>query len=156
MKVIVITLLVFLLAGIPGVAVEKNKESSKYSPGLDKKKKGSGIIFFKTQKLKLLKEFYLHQIGCSLWLDQGACLIFRYGNLLFGFCEGKEADVEGTITFFYPDEEDVDQMYQKFKQRALSPPQKNLKFQIYHFYIHDPEGRSVEFQCFLHPVDWNF
>ena len=31
----------------------------------------SGIVFFKTRKLQELKAFYMEQIGCRLWMDQG-------------------------------------------------------------------------------------
>ena len=61
----------------------------------------SGIVFFRTQKLGELKDFYVKQVGCQLWQDQKDCLIFKNGNLLFGFCERDDVDTEGIITFFY-------------------------------------------------------
>jgi hypothetical protein len=116
----------------------------------------SGIIFFSTQQLEQLHDFYIDQVGCQLWLDQGACQIFQYGNMLFGFCKGNKVTKEGTITFFFKEREDVDRMYQKFRMIANSPPKENKKYRIYHFYAADPEGRSIEFQYFMHPIDWNF
>lgn len=113
----------------------------------------SGIIFFRTQKLIELKDFYLNRVGCQLWQDQKDCLIFQNGNLLFGFCERDDVDKEGIITFFYDRKEKVDRMYDKFKEVALSPPSMNEKYRIYHFFANDPEGRKVEFQYFDHPVD---
>ena len=115
-----------------------------------------GIVFFQTQRLEILKDFYVNRVGCELWLDQGACLIFKHGNFLLGFCLGDEANTEGTLTFFYENKKEVDRMFQKIKEITVSPPKENKKYRIYHFYAHDPEGRSIEFQHFLHPVDWDF
>jgi hypothetical protein len=117
---------------------------------------GSGIVFFQTAKLEEIKKFYIERIGCKLWVDQGSCVILRCGNLLVGFCEGKMNEPEAVITFFYESREDVDLLYRKFKTLAVSPPKENKKYRIYHFYARDPEGRAIEFQHFLHPLDWNF
>jgi len=118
--------------------------------------KGSGIIFFSTQKLEAMKNFYIERIGCELWIDQDACVLLKYGNLLVGFCESQKADLGALITFFYEKKEDVDRMYEKFRSVSVAPPKENEKYRIYHFYAKDPEGRSIEFQTFLHPIEWNF
>jgi hypothetical protein len=118
----------------------------------DTLKKG-GIVFFRTNQLQVLEDFYLHEIGCELWLDQGACKIFQHGNMLFGFCESEEMDQEGTITFFYPDREQVDRMYEQLRDIALNPPKMNEKFNIYNFYARDPEGHLIEFQSFNHELE---
>ena len=117
----------------------------------DTTKKG-GIVFFRTNNLSVLEDFYLQKIGCELWLDQGACKIFQHGNMLFGFCKSEEADQEGTITFFYPEREQVDHMYNKLEDIAQSPPKMNEKFNIYNFYARDPEGHLIEFQSFNHEL----
>ena len=117
----------------------------------DTTRKG-GIVFFRTNHLSALEDFYLHEIGCELWLDQGACKIFQHGNMLFGFCKSEEVDQEGTITFFYPEREQVDRMYEKFKDIALDPPKMNEQFNIYNFYARDPEGHLIEFQTFNHEL----
>lgn len=118
--------------------------------------KGSGIVFFSTTKLEEVKDFYIERVGCELWLDQGSCAILRYGNLLVGFCQGQEADLDTLITFFYEQKEDVDALYDELKPSSISAPRDNTKYRIYHFYARDPEGRSIEFQSFLHPIDWDF
>jgi hypothetical protein len=118
--------------------------------------KGSGIVFFGTTKLEEIKNFYIERIGCELWIDQGSCAILRYGNLLVGFCESQEADLDTLITFFYEKKEDVDRVYKQLKPASLAPPKENKKYRIYHFYTKDPEGRSIEFQTFLHPIEWDF
>jgi hypothetical protein len=118
--------------------------------------KGSGIVFFGTEKLNDLKDFYIGELGCQLWLDQGTCLIFRYDNLLLGFCQGKQKDSGGIITFFYEEKADVDLAYKKFRSIASGPPKENRRYRIYHFFAKDPEGRVLEFQHFLHPLRWEF
>ena len=141
---------VFSLGVHSSSAVKTNRQSEEAA------QKGSGIIFFSTSKLEELKKFYVEKIGCRLWLDQGSCAILKYGNLLVGFCEGKNPDTGGLITFFYEKKEDVDRMYEKFKNTAVAPPRENPKYRIYHFFIKDPEGRTLEFQMFMHPIDWRF
>jgi hypothetical protein len=118
--------------------------------------KGSGIIFFRTTDLKSLDEFYIDRVGCEMWIDQGACHIYRYGNLLLGFCQSEEAEVEGMITFFYPKQQDIEVLHEKFKDVAESAPKVNQRFRIYHFFARDPEGRAIEFQYFMDDIEWDF
>lgn len=117
-----------------------------------KTQKNGGIIFFSTLKLEEVSQFYIQKVGCKLWLDQGACKILKHGNMLIGFCQGNEVDTQGVITFFYPEKDSVDRMYKKLKDVAKNPPKMNPKFNIYHFYGEDPEGRSIEFQFFNHEL----
>jgi len=156
MKIGLIGILALMLIGIPSISEDESKSADSTFLGTKDSEKKSGIIFLSATKLDEIKDFYMQEVGCQLWLDQGSCLIFRYGNLLLGFCKGSEADLGGTITFFYPEKKDVDRMYEKFKKNAKSPPKENPKYRIYHFYTQDPEGRAVEFQCFLHSLDWEF
>jgi len=112
-----------------------------------------GIVFVKTKNLQALKDFYIERIGCTLWLDQGACAIFQYGNLLLGFCERDTVETQGVYTFFYTDKHEVDHMYSHFKYIATSEPKENTDYQIYHFYAKDPDGRIIEFQHFLNDIN---
>ena len=137
-----------LLVCLPGMVNAKNRRATEV--------KGSGIVFFSTSKLDEIKDFYIERIGCELWLDQGSCAILKYGNLLIGFCQGQEADLDTLITFFFENKADVDEMYDELKASAQAAPKENKKYRIYHFYARDPEGRSMEFQSFLHPIDWDF
>lgn len=89
----------------------------------------------------------------KLWLEQADCIIMKHENLLVGFCQRDQTDTCGMITFYFETQEEVDTMYEKFKECSLQPPQKNDKYKIYHCFINDPDGRSVEFQQFLHPVE---
>jgi hypothetical protein len=145
-KIIMISFIFFILCSLTVVGFHT------------KKKEGSmcGIIFFKTQKLAELRNFYINKLGCELWMDQKDCLIFRSGNMLFGFCQRKELVTGGMVTFFYEEKESVDKAYEKFKSIATSSPKMNDKYQIYHFFARDPEGRNVEFQYFASKIDWDF
>jgi hypothetical protein len=122
------------------------------------KKEGgmSGIVFFKTKKLEELKKFYIEEVGASMWMDQGDCVILRFGTFLFGFCQRDKADLDALITFFYEKKEAVDRAYEKFKETAVSPPKMNPNYPIYNFFARDPEGRTIEFQYFTGPIDWTF
>jgi nitroreductase len=77
----------------------------------------------------------------------------KKGNLLLGFCKSEEAEKVGNITFFYLSPEEVDEMYERLKGRAIQEPVINKKFRIYHFFAKDPEDRMLEFQCFMHQLD---
>jgi len=112
----------------------------------------SGIVFLKTQEYDAIKNFYISRIGCELWMDQGDCIILRHGNFLIGFCDRDDPDVDGMLTFFYDTKDDVDLMYEKFKDIAASEPKMNTQYPIYNFFAVDPEGRDIEFQWFVDPV----
>lgn len=111
-----------------------------------------GIIFFRTGDLAEIDDFYTNKIGCTLWLDQDSCRIYQHGNLLFGFCESGKSEKQGIITFFYKETKEVDAMYEKLKNIADKKPIHNKRYNIYHFYAKDPEGRNVEFQSFEHEI----
>jgi nitroreductase len=113
----------------------------------------SGILFLNTPDLDGIRKFYQAKIGMTLWLDQGECVILKHGNLMVGLCKGEEISLGGLITFFYETKEEVDEIYQKLERGVNGPPQVNEKFKIYHFYTQDPEGRKLEFQSFLHPLE---
>ena len=118
----------------------------------------AGIVFLKTNDLKKIKKFYTVVIGATIWIDQQDCVIFKHDNFLFGFCEREgEIGVGWLLTFFYQTPAEVDALYEKMESQAISKPIKNDKYDIYQFYAKDPEGRDLEFQAFLHEInfDWN-
>jgi hypothetical protein len=109
----------------------------------------SGIVFFNTNTLESIRRFYVDLLGCTVWVDQGDCIILKHGNLLLGFCTRTKRDLDGLITFFYESKMDVDIMYEMLVETADSPPQMNERYGIYHFFCRDPENRRLEFQHFL-------
>ena len=111
----------------------------------------AGLTFFKTEHLDRTQAFYT-DLGMTTWLDQGDCMILRHGNLLLGFCAREGVDSQGTITFFYDTREEVDALYRQLGSVAAGAPRENERYRIYHFFAQDPDGRTLEFQSFLHPL----
>ena len=112
-----------------------------------------GIVFFKTKMLNQIAEFYTKEVGMTIWLTQANCIILRFENMLVGFCQDDFGELGGLITFYYDSKEQVNELYEKFKDIASEPPRENEKYQIYNFFAKDPEGRGIEFQSFLHEVE---
>lgn len=112
-----------------------------------------GIVFFRTAELNKLREFYTGTVGMNVWLEQPDIAILKFDNMLIGFHQTGEADLSGLITFVYETKEEVDGMYSKIKELAISEPKVNEKYRIYHFFAKDPEGRPIEFQQFLHDTE---
>lgn len=112
----------------------------------------AGIIFFKTNSIDKLTQFYTARIGMSVWLRQEDCIILKHENMLLGFCTRPDVERSGMVTFFYQTQREVDAMYEKLRDVATSPPRTNEKYGIYQFFAEDPEGRVLEFQNFLNPV----
>lgn len=96
--------------------------------------------------------FYLDRTGMEIWLRQKDCVILSHGNLLIGFCQRDASETEGMITFFYPSKEEVDRVFARLRDIANTEPNENQQYQIYQFFAVDPEGRALEFQAFLHPL----
>jgi catechol 2,3-dioxygenase-like lactoylglutathione lyase family enzyme len=113
----------------------------------------AGIIFFETAALDRTVDFYTERLDASVWLEQAGCTILRHENFLLGFCGGDRAETDGTITLFYDDQSAVDGMYDRLDDRAHGSPEVNEQYDIYQFFADDPEGRTLEFQTFLHPID---
>jgi hypothetical protein len=108
----------------------------------------AGIVFLSTRDMGSISDFYIERIGMEKWMEQEDCIILKHGNLLLGFCQRDRADTCGIITFFFETEREVDEYYRIFRDCAESPPKLNDKYNIYHFFCRDPEGRRVEFQKF--------
>ena len=113
----------------------------------------SGLVFYRTADLKMIRDFYINFVNAKLWLDQGKCIVLQHGNFLFGFCQDEEPEGCGIITFFYPSTAQVNRMYDRLKDVTEAAPRKNEEYRIYHFFARDPEGRRIEFQTFLHHTE---
>ena len=111
-----------------------------------------GIVFLRTAQFDAVKSFYLGRVGMTAWLEQPDISILRHGNLLVGFHRQPTADLDALLTFFYDTREEVDAMYARLRDCAATEPKENAKYRIYNFFGKDPEGRRMEFQCFLHPL----
>ena len=113
----------------------------------------SGLIFLKCKDLAIMKKFYMNIVEMKVWLEQPQICILRHDNFLIGFHEAGEIDDGCLLTFYYDTNEEVDEMYLKLKETASFSPRVNKKYNIYHFFAKDPEGRNIEFQRFLDKVE---
>ncbi len=85
-------------------------------------------------------------------MEQKDCIILKHDNFLFGFCERAEVENCGILTFFYKNKDRVDNIYHAMKNSADAAPRENKIYKIYQFFAKDPEGRTLEFQYFMHPL----
>ena len=112
----------------------------------------AGILFIRTHNLARLRPFYEETMEMEAWLEQPGIAIMSHENLLVGLHEADAEDTDGLITFWYETREKVDEMYERLRATAVSPPKVNEQYQIYNFFATDPDGRKVECQAFLHPT----
>lgn len=111
------------------------------------------ITFLGTQDLRKTEEFYTKFLGFKCYKDQGKCQIYKVpGGGMIGFCS--HIDVIASrkspiITFITSD---VDQVYHILTKKEVAiheKPKKNPNFPIYHFFLKDPNGYTIEVQKFL-------
>ncbi len=114
------------------------------------------ITFLQAQDLDLTRQFYSDMLGLPLVRDQEACLIFGVAqNAFLGFCRHIEPIQPGRRVILTLVTEDVDGWYQRLQTRGadlVSQPEANPKFNIYHFFLKDPNGYWVEIQRFDEPL----
>ena len=116
----------------------------------------STITFLKTRDLESTTNYYTHLFGFRLVLDQGTCRIFaiRPGAYI-GFCLTDEptGSSQVIVTLVV---EDVDAACTSLEEAGVEievRPRFNPHYQIYQFFIRDPNGYLIEVQRFLDP-DW--
>jgi len=114
------------------------------------------VTFLYTRDLTKTAFFYEQVLGLSLVLDQGSCRIYRVsGDAFLGFCQREEAPAEpqGIIfTFVTPA---VDSWHAHLVAQGQQPqaePQLNRTYNVYHFFLRDPNGYLLEFQEFRDPA----
>jgi len=118
----------------------------------DYKIEGS-IVFFGVEDLEQTDKFYRQHLGLILDRDQGLCRIYAVpGGGKLGFCSHIPVfdEKKGAIITLLTD--NVDALYQDLKGKGVAlagEPEKNDKFNIYHFFLTDPDGYLVEIQSFL-------
>ena len=107
-----------------------------------------GIVFFRTEAHDDVVEFYTERLDATVWLEQPDCTILDYRGFRFGFCAREGAETGGIITFVVPSRTAVDATFEQFEDCARDDPHYNERYAIYQFFAEDPEGRTVEVQCF--------
>lgn len=114
------------------------------------------ITFLHAENLSASREFYSDWLGLTLVRDQSTCLIFKVTDQAYlGFCEHIEPITPGRKVILTLVSDDVDGWYELLKTKTdniIQPPQANSTYQIYHFFIKDPDGYWVEIQRFDNPL----
>ena len=114
----------------------------------------NGIItFLGTKDLDKTDQFYQGILNLELIKDQRLCKIYRITKeASIGFCEHIEPTIKKKspiITFLCSS---VDKQYNSLRRKDImieTSPRVNEKFGIYHFFIKDPNGYTLEFQKFI-------
>ena len=114
----------------------------------------SSINFYPCLDIEKTTEFYIKEIGLSLYEDQGTCRIFDTGYGYIGFCEYEDYILcnKTCISFNVPTKEDVFRYYEKYKQKqmpGLTEPKKHPKYDVYSFFMKDINGYTLEIQKLL-------
>lgn len=113
------------------------------------------ITFLGTDDLRATDLFYREILGLELYKDQEVCKIYQIksGGKL-GFCAHmpvtRDSEKKSPILTFLTS--DVDLVYQQMQKAGFEisePPKENQFFRIYHFFVQDPNGYTVEIQRFL-------
>lgn len=109
------------------------------------------VNFYPCRDIEETSDFYVNVIGLSLYQDQGKARIFdcHYGYL--GFCQYDHGILatETCISFNLCTQKEVDDYYEKFKNmgiQGMTVPKKHDQFEVYSFFMKDPNGYKIEFQ----------
>ena len=115
------------------------------------------VTFLYTRDLDKSAAFYSEVLGLRLALDQGVCRIFKTSPESFlGVCrcsEQRPSNPEGIIVTLVTD--DVDGWYERLKAKGVvfdTRPTENAEYNIYHCFLHDPDGYQIEIQSFRDPA----
>ena len=114
----------------------------------------SSINFYPCLDIEKTTDFYINEIGLSLYQDQGTCRIFDTGYGYIGFCEYEDHILcnKTCISFNVPTKEDVFKYYEKYKAKqmpGLTEPKKHPKYEVYSFFMKDINGYTLEIQKLL-------
>ncbi len=114
------------------------------------------VTFLATRDLAETAAFYEELLGLPLILDQGTCRIYEVaGGAFLGFCQHlpvTESDPPVIVTLV---SQEVYAWYEHLIDKGADIQQQpvlNAAYNIYHFFIRDPNGYLVEVQQFLDPT----
>lgn len=114
------------------------------------------VTFLYTRDLAGTAVFYEDVLGLPLVLDQGSCRIYRVsGDAFLGFCQRAQAPEEPQGIIFTFVTTAVDTWYDYLVARGQTPekaPLLNQTYNVYHFFLRDPNGYLLEFQEFRDPA----
>lgn len=111
------------------------------------------IGFYGTTDLEQTHTFYSEILGLPLALDQTTCRLYAVpGGGYLGFCEHLPVCHTHKSPLITLLTSEVDAIYERLCQADITPeaaPKVNEQFHLYHFFVRDPAGYTVEIQQFL-------
>ncbi len=114
------------------------------------------VTFLHTADLNKTADFYENTLGLPLVLDQDVCRIYATGgDAYLGFCEHLDAPLSPAGIIITLVSSEVDAWYAYLKEQGVcfeNPPRHNPRYNIYHCFLHDPNGYLLEIQRFEDPA----
>ncbi len=114
------------------------------------------ITFLHSKDLEATRQFYSSALGLKLVRDQETCIIFKVTETAYlGFCEHIEQIQPGRRVILTLVTDDVDHWYEILMDKevdVMGSPKPNPKYRIYHFFLKDPDGYTIELQKFNDPL----
>ena len=114
------------------------------------------ITFLGTTDLEATAAFYEDVLMLPLVLDQGSCRIYRVaGDSFLGFCRHLPSSAESRSIILTLVSQEVDDWYAYLLSSDIvvdERPVLNATYNIYHFFLRDPDGYLIEIQQFLDSV----
>jgi catechol 2,3-dioxygenase-like lactoylglutathione lyase family enzyme len=114
------------------------------------------VMFLPTDDHQKVIDFYEDVLGLELVRDQTLCRIYKTGpSSYLGFCKRGytiPTEFRVVITLLI---DDVDGVYTLLKARGIateSNPELSEEFNVYQFFVRDPNGYLLEIQRFLEPL----
>lgn len=119
----------------------------------------SQITFLYTTDLEKSANFYGNILGLSLAVDQGSCRIYHVAGrkAYVGICERATVPVNADSIIFTFVTQEVDAWYERITSHGWEceyAPRLNETYNIYHFFVKDPNGYLLEVQRFAE-ADWD-
>ncbi len=115
------------------------------------------VTFVYTRDLDGTAAWYADMLGLPLVLDQGACRIFRAtAHSFIGVCSRPNRIVEPRGVVLTLVTSDVDGWHERLSAAGAeieAPPRLSPEFNVYAFFVRDPNGYVLEVQEFRSP-DW--
>ena len=112
------------------------------------------ITWVYTDNLEHTSNFYENDLGLKLVLDEGAARLFQVSSTAqIGVCtafEDRAVEPKGGMITLVTNQ--VDEWYSQLSSKGVvvkSPPHILKKFNIYTFFLEDPNGYMIEIQQFL-------
>ena len=114
------------------------------------------VMFLPIDDLQKVIDFYEGVLGLELVRDQTLCRIYKTGPTSYlGFCNrgySIPTDYRVVITLLI---EDVDGVYKLLADSDIkteSTPALSERFNVYQFFVRDPNGYLLEVQRFIEPL----